>query len=171
MFMFSPKDKMTAVERYLLGTESQREVAASIGVCHSHLRSWIRHYQYHGPAAFENTCTSYAVETKLEILAYMHEHGLSVRKTAAIFNIPAHATLQRWLKIVERDGPDGLRPTKKGDPVMKKNTSNQETNPSSKDPSVKALQAEIEYLRMENAYLKKLNALVQNKEKSQKRTK
>ncbi len=169
--MFLAKEKLGAVERYLRGTESQREVADSIGVCHSQLRAWIRRFQYHGPAAFEKTCTSYAVETKLEILAYMHEQGLSVRKTAAIFNIPAHATLQNWLKIVERDGPDGLRPTKKGNPVMKKDTSKEKSNPSSKDPSVKALKAEIEHLRMENAYLKKLKALVQNKEKSQKRTK
>ncbi|WP_445490812.1 transposase [Niallia sp. 03133] len=36
---------------------------------------------------------------------------------------------------------------------------------------MKELQVELEQLRMENAYLKKLNALVQNKEKSPKKTK
>ena len=53
---------------------------------------------------------------------------------------------------------------------MKK--SNNKTNkPVPSKGSVEALQAEIEQLRMENAYLKKLNALVQNKEKSPKKTK
>ncbi|MNC83820.1 hypothetical protein D3C75_1380040 [compost metagenome] len=47
----------------------------------------------------------------------------------------------------------------------------EETKVTPVEGSVEALQAEIQRLRMENAYLKKLNALVQNKEKSQSKTK
>lgn len=47
-----------------------------------------------------------------------------------------------------------------------------ETNkPQPAEGSEEALRAEIERLRMENAYLKKLRALIQEKEKLQKKTK
>ncbi len=53
---------------------------------------------------------------------------------------------------------------------MKKDSKEQK-NQTLAEGSVETLQAEVERLRMENAYLKKLNALVQNKEKSPKKTK
>ncbi len=54
---------------------------------------------------------------------------------------------------------------------MKKSKQKTDQKKISDKESVVALQNEVEFLRMENAYLKKLNALVQNKDKSQSKTK
>ena len=72
-----------------------------------------------------------------------------------------------WKHLFETQGIDALQPKKKGRPSMKKETKKNQPVEGSEE----ALQAEIERLRMENAYLKKLNALVQEKEKSQNKTK
>ncbi|COS68046.1 Uncharacterised protein [Streptococcus pneumoniae] len=53
---------------------------------------------------------------------------------------------------------------------MKKD-SNKQLKQALAEGSVEALEARIKQLEMENEYLKKLNALVQNKEKSQNKTK
>ncbi|AHA75681.1 transposase (plasmid) [Bacillus thuringiensis YBT-1518] len=53
---------------------------------------------------------------------------------------------------------------------MKKDSNKQLKQPLA-EGSVEALEARIKQLEMENEYLKKLNALVQNKEKSQNKTK
>ncbi|MBG9580611.1 transposase, partial [Bacillus thuringiensis] len=59
---------------------------------------------------------------------------------------------------------------KKRRPSMKKDSNKQLKQPLA-EGSVEALEARIKQLEMENEYLKKLNALVQNKEKSQNKTK
>ena len=96
---------------------------------------------------------------------------MSIRETAAVFNIPAPSTVYQWLRKLGNGGLDALNPKKKGRPSMKndnqKNKKKPETTKTVKG-SIKSLQAENERLRMENAYLKKLNALVQNKKKSPK---
>lgn len=99
----------------------------------------------------------------------MYENGTSVRETAAIFNIASHSSLLSWQKRLESQGIDALKPKKKGRPAMNKDLKGIK-NQTFTEGSVEALQAEVERLRMENAYLKKLNALVQNKEKSPKKT-
>jgi len=154
------------VKRYLKGKEGQGRIAKSIGVTRGMLQTWIRQYQYHGEGSFERVCTTYSVEDKLKVLHYMKEHGTSIRETTAIFNIPTHSLLLGWKNQFERGGVDALKSKKKGPPSMKKRK-----KLNLVEGSVEALQAENEQLRMENAYLKKLNALVQSKEKLQRKTK
>jgi transposase len=173
MAKFSADEKRDAVIRYQNGSESFKTIANSIDVHHSVLISWVKQYEHQGEEAFIKCYTPRSVQAKLEVLHYMYENGTSARETAAIFNIASHSTLLSWQKRLESQGIDALQPMKKGRPSMKKDhkeLTNQTSVEGSVEGSVEALQAEVERLRMENAYLKKLNALVQNKEKSPKKT-
>ena len=115
---------------------------------------------------FKKSYTAYSADYKLKVLNYINEHGTSIREAAAIFNLPTHSLLLSWKHQLETKGVDALKQKKKGRTSMK-----DEKKPVPAEGSIEALQAEFERLRMENAYLKKLNALVQNKEKSPKKTK
>ena len=166
MSKFNIEEKIEAIIRYQQGFEGVKTIAKSIGVDHTVLLNWIKQYEYHGESAFKKPYTSYTTEFKLDVLNYIKETGTSIRETAAIFNIATHSTIQKWLKSFELHGIDALKLTQKGRPSMKKETK----KPKSVEES-EALRTENERLRMENAYLKKLQALIQEKEKSQKKTK
>jgi transposase len=166
MAKITAEEKLQAVKRYLEGKEGQGCIANSIGVTKSILQAWIRQYHHHGESTFVRSYTTYSLEDKLKVLNYMKEHRMSIRETAAIFNLPTHSALLRWKSQLETEGVDALISKKKGRPSMK-----EKKKPTQVEGSTEALQAEIERLRMENAYLKKLNALVQSKEKSQSKTK
>jgi transposase-like protein len=168
MVNFSPQEKIQAVKTYLNGNEGIKTVAESIGVSSGVFHNWVKQYEFIGEAAFEKRYTSYSAEYKLDVLNYMNEHGTSIRKTVAIFNIPSPETLRKWKIALESEGYDALQSKKKGRQSMKDKV---QKATKKQEGSMEALQMEIERLRMENAYLKKLNALVQNKEKSPNKTK
>ncbi len=171
MAKFSSEEKIQAVKQYIDGNERGKTIAKSIGVHPSLLHQWIKQFEYYGEDAFEKRYTVYPAQFKLDVLNYMNEHGTSIRETAAIFNIPSYETLRKWKVAYETQGLDALQSKKKGRPTMKKEIIRQSNTQVPVEGSIEALQAENERLRMENAYLKKLNALVQNKEKSQNKTK
>lgn len=170
MGKFTGKEKLQAVLRYLNGSESARTIGNDIGILHRNLLTWVKQYEYQGEEAFVKRCTNYTPQFKLDVLNFMIEHGTSLNETAAIFNIPAPSTVLVWKKQFETQGIDALQSKKKGRPSMKKD-SNKQPKLTPTEGSVEALEARIKQLEMENEYLKKLNALVQNKEKSPRKTK
>lgn len=170
MAKFSAEEKLQAVIRYVNGNESYRTIGKSIGVDHKAIAKWVKQFEYNGVDAFIKKCTIYTQEFKLDVLNYMTEFGTSTIETAAIFNIPAPSTIIVWKKQLETNGMDALQLKKKGRPSMKKD-SNTQPKQAPVEGSTEALQARIKQLEMENEYLKKLNALVQNKEKSPRKTK
>lgn len=152
MAKFTADEKIQIVLRYLNGNESYREMGRSLGISDTIILNWINQYKQNGLEAFLKRCTNYTQQFKLDVLNFMIENGMSLFETAAIFNIPA------------------LQSKKKRRPSMKKD-SNKQLKQHLAEESVEALEARIKQLEMENKYLKKLNALVQNKEKSQNKTK
>ncbi|ARO59695.1 transposase [Bacillus cereus] len=170
MAKFTADEKIQIVLRYLNGNESYREMGRSLGVSDTSILNWVNQYKQNGLEAFLKRCTNYTKQFKLDVLNFMIEKGMSLFETAAIFNIPAPSTISVWKKQLETQGIDALRSKKKGRPSMKKDSNKQLKQPLA-EGSVEALEARIKQLEMENEYLKKLNALVQNKEKSQNKTK
>lgn len=166
MVKFTNNFKYEVVKRYLEGNEGSKSLSKQLGVPKAKLLYWTKKYQYHGKDAFVKSYTNYPLQYKLDVINYMNDNGTSIFETAAIFNLPSDSTLWNWQHLLNSKGIDALIPKKKGRPSVKKETK-KTTNPKGK---VEELQEEIERLRMENAYLKKLNALVQNKEKSPKKT-
>ncbi|KOO48756.1 transposase [Viridibacillus arvi] len=170
MAKFTAEEKLNAVERALKGKESYMVIAKSIGVDDTAIHKWVKQYEHNGVEAFIKQYTNYTQQFKLNVLNFMIEYGTSLNETAAIFKIAAPSTILVWRRQLETQGMDALQSKKKGRPSMKKE-SNKQLKQAPVEGSTEALQAEIERLRMENEYLKKLNALVQNKEKSPRKTK
>lgn len=167
MGKFSEEEKYQAVQAYLDGKESFREIGVRIGVNHKAVEKWVALYRVNGMEGLAKRYATYSKAFKLDVLNFMNESGMSVLETAAWFNIPAPSTILQWKKVLEQRGEDALIPKKKGRQSMKEET--KKATPV--EGSVEALQAELERLRMEIADLKKLNALVQSKEKLQSKTK
>ena len=117
----------------------------------------------------KTTSGTYSGDFKIAVVEDMHNTGASLRQTAAHFNIPSKESVAKWERIYYEEGKDALYEERRGRapkmgskraPAAKKNTDKNED-----------LLAEVQRLRMENEYLKKLNALVQEREKSEKKTK
>lgn len=170
MAKFTADEKIQIVLRYLNGNESYREMGRSLGISDTIILNWVNQYKQNGLEAFLKRCTNYTQKFKLDVLNFMIENGMSLFETAAIFNIPAPSTISVWKKQLATQGIDALQSKKKGRPSMKKDSNKQLKQPLA-EGSFEALEARIKQLEMENEYLKKLNALVQNKEKSQNKTK
>lgn len=170
MAKFTNEQKVDAVIRYQSQLESVKEIGRSIGANHEVVRMWIKQAEYHGLTVFEKSYTSYTTQFKMDVLNYMNEIGISPNEAAVIYNISSPALIRKWRMQLHTVGLDALISKKKGRPSMSIK-SNKQTKQLPAEGSTEALQAEIERLRMENEYLKKLNALVQNKEKSPRKTK
>jgi len=134
------------------------------------ISKWRDAYLEHGVEGLSITPASYSFDLKIDAVEYMHNTGSSMRQTAAHFNIKSLNSLRLWERIYYEEGPDALREERRGGASkvgktnkpksLKKNVNNNED-----------LLAEVQHLRMENEYLKKLNALIQEREKSAKKTK
>lgn len=159
--------KLEAVLAYFNGKESIRSVAKQFNVSKTPLVNWISQYRENGEEGLISTYTNYDIRFKMDVLNYMREFGASLTQAAAVYNIPSPSTILQWQRQVEESGWDALLPKKKGRPTMKKDTKNSQPTKGSHEELV----AENERLRMEIAYLKKLQALIQEKEKSQNKTK
>ncbi len=167
MTKYSLETKLSAVTAYLNGVESFKDVAQKHCVDMTMLKKWVAKFKRHGLAGLQKTYTNYSFEFKMDVLKFINEMGASIAEATAVFNIPTSSTVWKWKHLFETQGIDALQPKEKGRPLMKKKLENNQQV----DGSEEALKVEIERLRMENAYLKKLHALIQEKEKSQNKTK
>ena len=170
MAKYTIEQKLNAVIQYQNSSVSMREIAEQIGTSKSVVHDWIKQYEYHGLSAFEKSYTSYSSQFKMDVLNFMNENGVSPDKAAVIFKIPGPRLIRKWRSQLKAHGIEALFSKKERRLSMKKETKKQPKQ-GHLESSTKALQARIKYLEMENEYLKKLNALVQEKEKSPKKTK
>lgn len=167
MTKYSLETKLSAVADYLNSVESFKDIAQKHCVDMTMLKKWVAKFREHGLAGLQKTYTNYSVEFKMDVLKFINEMGASIAEATTVFNISSSSMVWKWKHLFETQGIDALQPKEKGRPLMKKKPEkNQQV-----EGSEEALKAEIERLRMENAYLKKLHALIQEKEKSQNKTK
>ncbi|TCP60003.1 transposase-like protein, partial [Baia soyae] len=158
--------KLEAVKAYINGMGSYKTVAQQYQVGEDDLGKWVSLYREHGYQSLQKRFANHSVEFKMDVLNFINETGASIRRAAAVFNIPSPQTVWTWRHLCETQGIDALRSKKKGRPSMKKKSKkNQELS------TEEALQERIRHLEMENDYLKKLNALVQDREKLANKTK
>lgn len=80
MAKFSSDEKLQAVIRYQIGTESMKSIAKSIGLHPTVLLNWIRQYEYHGEGIFKKRYTAYSVQDKLDVFNHMKEYGRLVER-------------------------------------------------------------------------------------------
>ena len=166
---FSTELKLEIVERYQKGDISAQKLADQYHVSKSDVFKWNAAYSEHGVAGLCTTHGTYSGDFKIAVVEYMHDHGVSIRQTAARFNIPTWTTISKWERIYYEEGKEALYEERRG--RARKMEIRKSKNQEKSIEKNEDLLAEVQRLRMENEYLKKLNALIQEREKSEKLTK
>lgn len=167
--MYSTEFKFAVVKRYLEGNEGVRFLSKELHVDKSDIQKWRDAYLAHGVAGLENRHGTYTGDFKLAVIEYMHKHSLSLRQAAAHFNIPSYSSISKWERMYYEEGKEALFEERRG--RCSKMGTKRPRKPKDTKQEHEDLVAEVQRLRMENEYLKKLNALVQEREKSRKKTK
>ena len=170
MAKYSFEEKLEAVMRVVEDGMSLRDSAKILGTAKEHVRRWVMRYQQFGEAGLLLKHYNYTGEFKVSVVEYMHNTGASARQTTAHFNIPSTQLVSKWEQIYYEQGKEALYIDNRGCSPKMKNTKNNTSKKNNVDTNEDLL-AEVQRLRMENAYLKKLNALIQEREKSEKKTK
>lgn len=168
--MFSTEVKLKVVQRYLKGDISINDVSKEFHVDKGDVRKWRDAYLHHGVAGLCTTHGSYTGDFKISVVEYMHNTGASTRHAASFFNIPSPPTISKWEHIYNEQGKEALYIDNRGRANKMKNITKKTSHKKNVQENEDLL-AEVQRLRMENAYLKKLNALIQEREKSGKKTK
>ncbi len=169
MSKYSYEQKLEVVLNVLESHYSVTESAKYYGINHELLRGWVKRYEKFGVEGLLIKNGSYTGEFKQHVIEYMHKNHLSAVETAVTFGIPGYSTVLKWERIYYEKGPQSLYEETRG----RKNSMNSKKEKKKELPkeTEESLIEEVQRLRMENAYLKKLNALVQEREKSKKKTK
>ena len=163
--------KLMIVKYVLEEHHSIWEASDFFGVAYQTIRIWVKHYENEGISGLSIKNKTYSGEFRVYVVEYMRKHNLSLVQTAIHFSLPDHTRVRVWNKLYDEKGPQYLMEEHRGRIKMKENKSNKNVKNCKVNPTEKELLKRIEYLEIENAYLKKLNALIQNKEKSKKKTK
>lgn len=168
--IYSTELKLEIVQKYEKGNISLHDLSKEYHIDYSQIRRWKDAYLAHGTAGLNTIPRTYTGDFKVSVVEYMHSTGASARQTTAHFNLPSPTQVSIWERIYNEYGKEALYINRRGHPKemndSKNNTSKKNNSTTNED-----LLAEVQRLRMENAYLKKLNALIQEREKSEKKTK
>lgn len=147
----SHSDAVSAVELFEAGFTA-KSVALTLDFAGAPVQMLYQRWQLRGSGALvTRDRKQYDFDTKLEIVL-RHTKGESGRALAVEFGLPSPSTVANWTSIFRRDGPDGLRPKRRGRPP----TTRADSRPESEN---EVLRRENERLRAEVAYLGKLRAL------------
>jgi transposase-like protein len=142
---------MSAVQLFEQGFTA-KSVALSLDLARAPVQMLYQRWQLRGSGALvTRDRKQYDFETKLQIVR-RHTKGESGRALAEEFDLPSPSTVANWTSIFRRDGPDGLRPKRRGRPPATRRDDRPESE-------TEALRRENERLRAEVAYLGKLRAL------------
>ncbi|WP_085954260.1 IS3 family transposase [Paraburkholderia atlantica] len=160
--------KRSVVRDYLSGKGgSNREVAHRHGIDHGTVRKWAAAWQVHGEAAFRKKYGRFDARFRLKVLQFMQTKDLSLRETAAVFDIRNPTTIGIWKRQYDSGGIQALQPGPRGRPVKQpKSSVPSDSTKSDESRTKEELLEELNYLRMENAYLKKLDALIRSESQS-----
>jgi transposase len=167
MAKYSTEFKLTVVQYVLNDGLSANEASSKFGVHRGDVQKWVAVYQSHGVSGIERKRVSYPGEFKQAVIEDMRTNGLSMRATAAKYNLCDHNLVAKWERIYLEEGAPGLYVERRG----RKTGLKSECRLKLLNASEEDLIAENQRLRMEIEYLKKLNALVRERELSEKRKK
>jgi len=167
MSKYSKQFKLSAIQAFLDRGRGFRHIAAQFQMDPTLLRRWVAAYQLHGEASLEKPGGQYTSEFKLSVLYRMWREKLSLRATAALFNLGNSTLVRNWEQQYYSNGTQALCSNhEKSALTMSKKASRKSVAP----PSVPAeeltreqLLDRLETLETENAYLKKLEELEQEK--------
>lgn len=144
-------DAVSAIDQFEQGFTA-KSVAVALDLAGAPVQMLYQRWQLRGSGALvTRDRRQYDFDTKLQIVL-RHTKGESGRALAEEFDLPSPSTVANWTSKYRRDGPDGLRPKRRGRPPTTREDAVPETE-------VEVLRRENERLRAEVAYLGKLRAL------------
>lgn len=171
MSKYDEQFKLKVVLDYLSERGGSRTVGFIHGVDASTVRKWVASYRIHGSMGLRRKGASYDVAFKLSVLERMRRDALSVRQTAALFDIRCAQHIVKWARQYDSGGLDALTARRGRPTTMTTKPPKPVDQPTEDERTLAQLRRENEYLRAENAYLKKLDALIQQKRVAQKKRK
>lgn len=155
--------KLKAVQDYLNGGESQREICKKYGIfSHTTLQDWILWYNGHREFKERSSAKGESYMTKgrkttqeerVEIVAFCIEHGKNYGLTIETYKV-SYQQIYSWVQKYEEKGVEGLT-----DRRGKAKPENELTEEDRLRQENKILQAKIKDQEMEIALLKKLREL------------
>ena len=169
MAKYSFEFKKKVVQEYLDGKGGYAYIAKQNGIpAESHLRRWVNAYKEFGDEGLfrSRQKNNYSFQFKLSVVELYLTSEVSYQELALSQGINNPNLLVKWVNDFRIDGPDALRPKKKGRKktldireFKKPSKSNEEKPVDTSAEHVKELEDELLKLRIENAYLKELRRL------------
>jgi Transposase and inactivated derivatives len=161
MSKYTEEFKLEVINYYLSGHGGQKLTARRFDISIINVRTWLSAYERNGVEGLSYRGRRYDGEFKCQVVEYMHEHDLSLKATAARFDV-LFGTVALWDKIYRERGRTALLNSKRGRPPPMSQTHKKPSVPKpDEEKSQEELLAEVRYLRAEVDYLKKLKALTQ----------
>ena len=84
------------------------EAARNYHVDKGDVQKWVAAYQAYGMAGIIKQRISYPGKFKQEVIEDMRANNLSLRETAAKFNLGNHGVVANWERIYMEEGTEGL---------------------------------------------------------------
>ncbi len=168
MAKYSYELKKKVVDEYLAGVGGYNYIAKKYGVsCHSIVERWVASYKACGNEGLlrSRKNINYTFEYKLRVVELYLTTEVSYQELSDLEKINNPSLISNWVMSFRRDGPQGLRPKKKGRKLtmdIKDTTSKSEKIDISEPVNISELQQlrdEVLHLKIENAYLKELRRL------------
>jgi transposase len=170
MAKYTEQFKLSVVKDFEARATGSRDIAKRHGIDEATVRKWVAAYRVHGEAGIRKKFEHYSPAFKQFVLQQMRLEGLSVRETAARFNIRNAGAIDQWARRYDAGGVDALSARPRGRPgKMPKSPTIPPVLPDDDKRSRQELLDELNHLRMENAYLKKLEALAQAQHAAQRK--
>lgn len=160
MFKYDDRFKHKIVRAYFSGTMGFRRLSAHHKVNIDSIKRWVAAYRLHGMAGLRRKVTHYDAKFKLSALQHMWDNGLSLKQTAAVFNVRNSTSIGIWESRYRSGGVEALAKPRKHAREMKAPTNKPAVKPDA-ERTFEDILKENEYLRMEVEVLKKLQALAQ----------
>ena len=98
-----PSEKVAAVQKYLAGKDSQKNIAAKLNIAQASFQQWIRNYESMGPEAFLMTGhKKYSAELKQKAAQEYLDGTSSQDDICRKYGIRSKSKLQKWIMKYNR---------------------------------------------------------------------
>ena len=161
---YSAELKMQAVQSYLNGEGSLREICRKYGISDKHvLQDWIMWYNGHREFKKRSSAKGEIYMTKgrkttqeerAEIVAFCIEHNYDYGLTVETYNV-SYQQVYAWVRKYEEGGVDKLR-----DNRGRTKPAEEMTEVEKLKAEMKILEAKNRQLEIENEFIKKLQELI-----------
>ena len=168
MSKYSFEFKKKVVKAYLSGEGGYKYLSKTYGVpARRNIEEWVHNYQEFGDEGLIRSCINqtYSFEKKLSVVELYLSSEISYQDLALQEGITNPSMIVNWVNRFRVEGPDALKPHKKGrrkaleKPEKKTSALPIESPVDTSAEHVKELEDELLKLRIENAFLKELRRL------------